>query len=88
MQESPRRKMVEYFKKNLKKGYPEDSLRFSLLSQGYSRTSVDISLQIAHQELASEAPVLKEKPIIKHKIIGEDDRPIRIKKPWWKRIFG
>ena len=88
MQESSRRKMVEYFKKNLKKKYTEDSLRFSLLSQGYSRTSVDIALQLAQQELAAEAPILKEKPVIKHEIIDEYDRPITIKKSWFKRIFG
>ena len=88
MPESSRRKMIEYFKKNLKKKYTEDSLRFSLLSQGYSRTSVEISLQIAHQELAAEAPILKEKPVITHEIIDEYDRPITIKKSWWKKLLG
>ena len=31
---------------------------------------------------------IKEKPIIKYEIIGEDDKPITIKKSWWRRVFG
>lgn len=81
-------KLVNYFKKNLAKGYTPDSLRFALMSQGYSKTSVDTALEKANFELASKAPVLKEKPKIVHQIIDEYDRPIILKKPWWKRLFG
>ena len=88
MQDSSRRKIVEYFKKNLKKGYTEDSLRFSLMSQGYSRIAVDMALERAHKELAAKAPLLKEKPKIKYEIIDEYDRPIIIYKPWWKKLLG
>ena len=88
MQGSSRRKIVEYFKKNLKKGYTEDSLRFSLMSQGYTRIAVDMALQTAHEELAAKAPILKEKPKIRYEIIDEYDRPIMIHKPWWKKLLG
>ncbi|MBT7855916.1 MAG: hypothetical protein HN720_03225, partial [Nitrospinaceae bacterium] len=45
------------------------------------------AIEEANKELAEKAPILKEKPLIKHEIIDEFDRPIQIKKSWWKRIF-
>ena len=83
-----RKKIMEYMQKNLKKGYTLESLRWALIGQGYSRTSVDFAVQELNKELARKAPVLKEEPVIKHEIIGENDRPITVKKSWWKRIFG
>lgn len=88
MVENFKRKLVNYFKKNLIKGYTSDSLRFALMSQGYTRTAVDTALETANRELAERAPVLKEKPKIKYEIIDEYDRPVEIKKSWWKRLFG
>lgn len=79
-----RKNLVEYFKKNLKKGYTLDSLRWSLVKQGYSRSAVDLAAQKVQEELANQAPVLKAKPQIKYQIIDEFDKPVQIKKPWWK----
>jgi len=83
-----RKNLVEYFKKNLKKGYTIDSLKWALIGQGYSKTAIERAIEQMNKELAREAPVLKEKPIIKYEIIGKDDKPIEIKKPFWKKIFG
>ncbi|MBT96498.1 MAG: hypothetical protein QF567_00680 [Candidatus Pacearchaeota archaeon] len=83
-----RKKLVEYLKKNLKKNYTEESLKWALIDQGYSRTDVLRSLEQANKELAEKVPVLKEKPVIKYQIIDENDNPISIKKPLWKRILG
>ena len=88
MVEDYKSKLVNYFKKNLIKGYTPDSLRFALMSQGYSRTAVETALEQANVELAKKAPVLKEKPKIRYEIIDEYDKPVQIKKPWWKRLFG
>ncbi len=83
------RKIVEYYKKNISKGYTEDSLRFALVNQGYSRVIVEEALIIVHKELADKAPKLEEKPIIIHEIVDERDRPVIIKKkPMWKRVLG
>jgi len=82
--EEYRSRLAEYFKKNLKKGYTEESLRWALVNQGYSRTMIDSALERTHKELAEEAPILKEKPIINYEVIGENNEPIEIKKPWWK----
>jgi len=88
MVDNYRRKLVNYFKKNLVKGYTPDSLKFALMSQGYSRTAVDTAYEDSIKELAAKAPILEEKPRIKYEIIDEYDKPIVIKKSWWKRIFG
>lgn len=82
-----KRKLVDYFKKNLKKGYTEESLKWALINQGYSRSIVETALEQSHKELAEKAPVLKEKPVINYQIIDENNNPITIRKPWWKRVF-
>jgi hypothetical protein len=81
-------KFTEYFKKNLKKGYTEESLKWALVNQGYSRTLIDSALERTHKELAEEAPILKEKPTIRYEILDENDKPLDVRRPWWKRIFG
>jgi hypothetical protein len=81
-------KLVNYFKKNLAKGYTLDSLKYSLINQGYSRTLVERAIERANKELAAKAPIIKEKPQIKYEVIDEEDNPIIFKKSFWKRIFG
>ena len=88
MQEEYKQKLVRYFKKNLVKGYTVDSLRFALMSQGYSRTAVETALEQANKEIAAKAPVIEEKPRIKYEIIEDYDRPIVNKKSFFKRLFG
>ena len=82
--EEYRSKLAEYFKKNLRKGYPEESLKWALVNQGYSRNMIDSALERTHKELAEEAPILKEKPTIKYEVLDENNKPVDIKKPWWK----
>ncbi len=86
--ENSKGKIVEYLRKNLKKGYTIESLKWALIGQGYSRVSVDRAIEELNKDLAKKAPVLKEKPVIKYEIVDENDNPIIIKKSWWKRIFG
>ena len=83
-----KRKIVDYLKRNLLKWYTEESLKWALIGQGYSRVIVEESIEETHQELAKEAPILKEKPVIKYEIIDESDHPIIIKRSWWKRLLG
>lgn len=87
MAETFKRKLVDYFKKNLKKGYTPDSLKWALINQGYSKTAVKRAFEIVNKELAEKAPVIKEKPVIKYEIIDENDKPIIIKRSFLKRIF-
>jgi len=87
MRESSRiQNLVDYFKKNLAKGYNFESLKWALINQGYSKSLIETAIVQAHKELAETAPVLKEKPKIKYEIIDENDNPITIKKSFWKKI--
>ena len=88
MAEDYKGKLVNYVKKNLVKGYTLDSLKFALMSQGYSRIAVESAIEQANKELAEKAPVIKEKPKIKYEIIDEYDKPIKIKKSWWQNLLG
>lgn len=82
------KKLADYFKKNIKKGYAPDSLKWALVNQGYQKTSVDKALELAHQEMAKEAPIFHEKPTITHEVIDESGKPVEIKKSFWKRLLG
>lgn len=82
--EEYKNKLADYFKRNLKKGYTEESLRWALVNQGYSRTMIDSALERTHKELAEEAPILRERPIINYEVLDENDKLVEIKKPWWK----
>lgn len=79
-------RLVEYLKKNMRKGYPAVTLRVALINQGYLRTTVDDALKEAVKQMAAEAPIIKEKPEIEHEIIT--DEPVVVKKSFWQKIIG
>lgn len=85
--------LADYIITNIKKGYTMDSLKYSLISQGYSKISVENAIDLANQLIASEIPPIKEKPQITHKIIRDDEEeiitsPIQEKKGFWSELFG
>ena len=63
--------IADYIKKNLKKGYTLDSLRYSLISQGYSRISVENAIDLANKQMAKEIPQIKERPEIIYNLIKD-----------------
>ena len=65
--------IADYIKKNLKKGYTLDSLRYSLISQGYSRISVENAIDLANKQMAKEIPQIKERPEIIYKVVTENE---------------
>ncbi len=78
--------IADYIKKNLAKGYTIDSLKFSLLNQGYSRTSIEQAEELVNKQLAEQAPAMKEKPQITYRMIPEGED---IEKPGiFKRFFN
>ena len=86
-----RKTLIDYIKKNLKKGYKIDTLRIALINQGYPRASVDVAINEARKEIEKESPELKkEKPKIKYELYDADNKLVlsRGKKSFWKRIFG
>jgi len=91
--ENRRGKLVDYFKKNLAKGYTEESLKWGLIQQRYSRTDISRAIEKVRKEIEEEKSakeVAKEKPKIKYEIYGADNKPIKIevRKPfYWKKFF-
>jgi hypothetical protein len=77
--------LVDYIKKNLKKGYTKESLRWALISQDYSKIEVERALKRADQELANEAPILRTKPEITYELI--EPKPENERKKDWKSFF-
>ena len=82
--------LADYINKNLTKGYTLDSLRFSLITQGYSRISVEKAIEIVNEKLASKIPPMKEKPQIIYKIIDSENKSLQIipKKSFLKKLFS
>lgn len=90
--------LADHIKKNISKGYTIDSLRYSLLQQGYSRTSVEKAIEMANKQLASEAPKMVEKPVIKYEMVDDDEMARKIAESdaqnrgffsrLWHNIFG
>lgn len=72
--------LTDYFKRNLRKGYTKESLRWALINQGYSKFEVEKAARNADMELAETAPILKTKPEIKYEVITEDEPK---KKKWF-----
>jgi hypothetical protein len=89
MAEGYRKEFVEHLKRTLAKGYKEESLRWALLGQGYSDTVIDRAMKQAIKELADEdkARFEKEKPKITYKVYDENNKQVKFKEPFWKRIF-
>lgn len=82
-----KRQLVDYFIKNQSKNYSVDSLKFALLNQGYSRVAVDQAYEEAVKEMAKKAPLLKEKPFIRHEVYDLENNPIKIEPlNFWEKI--
>lgn len=77
-----------YIKKNLRKGYTTESLKWALVNQGHSKIEVDKAVKKAEDELSREAPVLKTKPQITYEVLEPANAVLKEKKSIWKRVFG
>ena len=79
---TPHEKLVQYVKKNIAKGYPIDTLKYALLSQGYGRTTVSNAIQDAtkqdtkqKQDQQSEQQTKdKNKPKITYTVVDREDQ--------------
>ncbi len=61
--------LKDYIKINLKKGYTQESLKWALINQGNSKYEVEKAFKKLDLEMASQAPILKTRPVIKYEII-------------------
>ena len=76
--------LADYIRKNISKGYTIDSLKWALISQGHSRTEIDRAIVLANEQMASQAPKMIEKPVIKVETIPEMPE----KKGFFSRVKG
>jgi hypothetical protein len=80
--------LAEYIKRNMRKGYTRESLRWALVNQKYSRIQIENALKKVDMDMAKEVPSVKafqaEKPIIKHEFILQEPK----KTSFWEKIFG
>ena len=98
MAENTDDKLIERIKQNLLKGYKEDSLRWALINQGYSRITVDRDIKRALKEIedenksAEQKKEKSEKPKITYQLYDENNRIVYGKtsggKKFWKKLFG
>ena len=84
--------LTDYIKRNLKKGYTKESLKWALLDQGNSRREIERAFKRVDKELAEKAPILKTKPVIKYEIIEPKNYPIKLSSSkkffnWFKNLF-
>jgi hypothetical protein len=88
------KELVDYFRKNLGKGYSVESLKWALVSQGNSKREILKALQIVEAENELDAndkeqtkSTEKKEPKIKYDF---DDSKIKVepKKSFWKNFFN
>lgn len=78
-------KLADYAKRNIKKGYKKDAVRFALISQGNSRIEVDKAIVMAEKDLFQEE--MKSMP--KNSESQPQIMPtVEPEKSLWKRLFG
>lgn len=79
--------IVDYIKRNIKKGYTVESLKWALVSQGYSKLEVEKAIVKVNADLAAQAPVLETKPTITYETVPPVEQ-VQEKKSFWKKLFG
>jgi hypothetical protein len=80
-------KLVDYLKRNLSKGYDLESLRWALVSQGYSRVQVEKAMGIVKEQMLQSVPKAAEPA----KITAVEEPTVVVepeKKSIWQRLFG
>ena len=71
--------IVDYLKKNFAKGYSEETLKYSLIKQGYSRTSVEKAIETLGKQSSSSAQqkakpkVIVDEDLIRRRLESEED---------------
>ncbi len=83
--------MILYIKRNLKKGYTKESLKWALVNQGHSRLEIEKAFKIAEKEFSTEAPILTARPKITYEKLpleNSENKPASNKKSFWRKLFG
>lgn len=93
MAENQTEELIRHIKKNISKGYKEESIKWALINQGYSRTAVERALRKALKEIDEDAAAKEkskkdsEKPKITYQVYDQNNKIIYGKKSFWKKMF-
>jgi len=85
------RTILEYFEKNLKKGYKVDALRYVLLNQGYSKIEIAEAIKILEEKTKKEKALAKKEEDERLRMqVQEEIRQAtqQQKKGFFQRFFG
>ena len=75
--------LANYILRNISKGYTQESLKWALINQGHTRSSVEQAMKMANQKLALQAPKMVEKPVIKFETEPEMEEE---NKGFWSKV--
>ena len=79
-------KLAKHIERNLSKGYTIESVRWSLLNQGHTRTAVDKAILLAQKDMASRVPKM-DVPVKEEKVVIVDKKEQK-KKGFFAKLFG
>lgn len=85
------RTILDYFEKNLKKGYKIDALKYVLLNQGYSKVEIAEAIKIIEEKTKKEQEAVKkeEERQLKMQVQEEVKQATQQqKKGFFRRLFG
>ena len=85
------RTILDYFEKNLKKGYKVDALKYVLQNQGYSKTEIAEAIRIIEEKTKKDQEALKKEEEKRLKMqIQEELKQVteQQKKGFFGRLFG
>jgi len=85
------RTLLDYFEKNLKKGYKVDALKYILLNQGYSKTEIAEALRIIEEKTKKDQEAIKKEEERKLRMqVQEEVKKVTQdqKKGFFGRLFG
>jgi hypothetical protein len=61
--------LTNYLKRNLKKGYTKESLKWALVGQGHPKLEIERAFKKVEEEMVREAPLLRTKPKITYEVV-------------------
>lgn len=67
------RTLLDYFEKNLKKGYKIEALKYILLNQGYSKTEIAEAIRIIEEKTKKDQEAIKKEEERKMKMQIQED---------------
>lgn len=85
------RTLLDYFERNLKKGYKVEALKYVLLNQGYSKIEIAEAIRIIEEKSKKDKEVLKKEEERRLKMqIQEELKQVNQekKKGFFGRLFG